>query len=197
MGISISQTRTEVVTQYEKEDKVLRLAKAKGVVDETGTATVYVLVPGEFGSGDGRWLAGGYGISEDYHPDDYVCCHIEDKDRILAMMMAQSMDPEATAPVPDEVVQAAGVIEGIGQAFPRYPLIQSYTDWDQPEENQGWYFWPLAMGNNLPPIGEMEINPIGGYGFAPSGFYIKILYKRPEGITTGSVRVNLDWGRKE
>ncbi|CAK0741547.1 hypothetical protein CCP1ISM_130013 [Azospirillaceae bacterium] len=193
-----SSLKAEVVTQYEKEDKVLRLAKAKGVVDpETNAAVVYVHIPGEFGSKDGRWLCGGYGIAEDYNPDDYVCCYVEDKDRLIAQMIALAINPEATEPLSDETIQNMGEIPNIGRAFPNYPLVQSYADWDQPPENQGWYFWPIATGSNTPPVGEVEINPIGGYGFAPSGFYIKVIYQRPEGVTTGTIRLNLDWGRKE
>src|SRR5690242_1967618 len=59
----------EVVTQYEKNDKDLKLAKLKGVVGEDGSATVELKVPGVFGSGDGRFVAGGYGITDDYNAD--------------------------------------------------------------------------------------------------------------------------------
>lgn len=187
----------EVVTQYEKNDKTLKLARDSGTVDENGTVTLYFKVPGTFGSGDGRFVVGGYGISEDYNKDDYVIVRVEDKDRIIAMMIAQAGDPNATEPVSDETVQGIGVIPGLDVAFPAYPMIRSYTDEDAAEENRGWYFWPLAQGNNLPPVGEIEVNPIGGYGFIPSGFYVKLIYQRPNGVTTGSFRSNIDWGRKE
>lgn len=193
----IADKPQEVVTQYELNDKTLKLARAKGEVDESRQVLLYFKVPGTFGSGQGRFVVGGYGISEDYNKDDFVIVRIEDKDRIIAMMIAQSMDPEATEPVSDETVQGVGVIPGIGEAFPAYPMIRSYTDEEAPEENRGWYFWPIAQGNNLPPVGEVEVNPIGGYGFIPSGFYIKLVYQRPEGVTTGSFRANIDWGRRE
>lgn len=187
----------EVVTQYEKNDKTLKLARAKGTTDETGKVELYFKVPGTFGSGDGRFVVGGYGIAETYNEDDYVIVRVEDKDRIIAMMIAQSMDPTATEPVSDATVQAIGVIPGIGEAFPAYPMIRSYTDEEVAEDNKGWYFWPMARGNAEPPAGEVEVNPIGGYGFIPSGFYIKLIYQRPEGVTTGTFRANIDWGRKE
>lgn len=187
----------QVVTQYELNDKTLKLAKCKGTTDENGSAILYFKVPGQFGSGTGRYVVGGYGISEDYNKDDYVIVRIEDKDRIIAWMIARSQDPNATQPVSDEIIQQIGVIPGVGEAFPSYPIIRSYTDEEADEENKGWFFWPLAQGNNLPPVGEIEVNPIGGYGFIPSGFYIKLIYQRPNGIRTGSFRANIDWGRKE
>lgn len=186
-----------VTTQHELNDKVLKLARAKGNVDSNGKVELYFKVPGIFGSGDGRFLTGGYGISEDYNKDDYVFVTVEDKDRIIAWIVAQSQNSNATQPAPDSFIQGIGVIPGIGRAFPSYPTIASYTEEDAAEENKGWYFWPNAQGNNLPPVGEVEINPIGGYGFAPSGFYMKLVYQRPSGITTGSFRANFDWGKKE
>lgn len=187
----------QVVTQYELNDKTLKLSKSMTAVDGNGYAVIYCKVPGEFGTGVGRYVAGGYGISEDYDKDDYVVVRVEDKDRIIAMMVALAMDANATQPVSDETIQQMGVVPGVGEAFPAYPIIKSYTDEEADEANRGWYFWPLAQGNNLPPVGEVEVNPIGGYGFIPSGFYIKLIYQRPEGKTTGSMRVNIDWGRKE
>ena len=161
----------EVVTQYEKNDKSLKLAKGKCAVGEDGSATITLKIPGIFGSGDGRYVAGGYAISSDYNPDDYVTVRILDNDRLLAMMLALQVNPSATEPLTDEQVQGVGEIPGIG-AFPQYPIVRSYTDDDMPAESQGWYFWPIATGNDTPAIGECEVNPIGGYGFLPSGFYI-------------------------
>lgn len=188
---------TIVTTQYELNDKTLKLARAAGNVDETGSVILYFKVPGTFGSGQGRYVVGGYGITEDYNKDDYVIIRIEDKDRIIALMMAQVADPNATEPLSDEAIQQMGVIPGLNEAFPQYPMVRSYTDEEAPEENKGWYFWPLAQAHGGPPIGEVEVNPIGGYGFIPSGFYIKLIYQRPQGITTGSFRANVDWGRKD
>lgn len=186
-----------VTTQYELNDKTLKLARGKCDTDENGYGVIYLKVPGQFGSGQGRYVIGGYGISETYDKDDYVIVMVEDKDRIIAWMVAQAIDPNATEPVADEMIQGMGVIGAIGEAFPQYPMIRSYTDEEIDEVNKGWYFWPLAQGNNLPPAGEIEVNPIGGYGFIPSGFYIKLIYQRPEGAPAGSMKANIDWGRKE
>lgn len=188
---------TSVTTQYEKNDKILKLAKGYAAVDSSNTATIYVKVPGTFGTGEGRYVIGGYAISSDYNADDFCTCYVEDKDRIIALMIAQAGNPSATIPVDDSVVQGMGVIPGIGQAFPNYPVVQSYTDDEQSADSQGWYFWPLSQGHDEAPVGEIEINPIGGYGFMPAGFYLKIVYNRPSDIVTGALRVNIDWGKKD
>jgi hypothetical protein len=185
---------TQVVTQYELNDKDLKLARGKIVLNNSNIGTSYVVVPGTIGSSDGRYVAGGYAISEDYNKDDAVLVYIEDKDRIIAMGIALSMNPNATTPVSDATVQGAGVIPGYG-AFPNYPTLKSYTDDEQPTDNQGWYFWPLANGTSSA-AGECEVEPIGGYGFIPAGFYIKLIYLRPVGVNTGSCRVNYYWGKK-
>lgn len=187
----------EVVTQYEKNDKDLKLAKGKCAVGQDGSATVSLKIPGAFGSGDGRYVAGGYAISADYNADDFVTVRIVDNDRSIAMMVALQINASAVSPVSDQTIQQMGVLPGIGLAFPQYPVVRSYTDDQMSSDSQGWYFWPIAMGNNIPPIGECEVNPIGGYGFLPSGFYIVVTYQRPNGVTTGTLRVNFDWGRKE
>lgn len=64
-------------------------------------------------------------------------------------------------------------------------VVGSYTDDAAPTDNQGWY---------LPPVrGTVKAETIGYYGFAPSGFYIKIVAKKANSITTGKFYVNLEW----
>lgn len=185
-----------VTTQYEMNDKDLKLARSLGTVGEDGSALISLRVPGTFGSSDGRYVAGGYAISEDYNKDDYITVHIEDTDREIAWALALSQDPSASVPLSDDSVKALGEIPGFG-AFPAYPVVRSYTDDDVLPENQGWYFWANAKGYNELANGECEVEPIGGYGFLPAGFYIVLKYFRPSGTTTGSCRVNFYWGRKE
>lgn len=186
-----------VMTQYETNDKDLKLAKAMQVVNpSTYKAVMSLKIPGTFGSSDGRYVAGGYAISEDYNKDDYVTVRVEDTDRLIALAVAQSQNPSATQPVDDATMQQMGVIPGSG-AFPEYPIVKSYTDDELDIANEGWYFWPLAIGNNTAPAGECEVEPIGGYGFIPAGMYIVLEYVRPNGVTTGSCRINLYWGKKE
>jgi hypothetical protein len=177
-----------VTTQFELNNKDLKLARGMATVDGTGKAIVTLKVPGAFGSGDGRYVAGGYGMTEDYEKDDYVLVYVEDTDRLLAMYAAQQADPNATEPLTDDQMRALG-------EFPNYPVVKSYTDDECDLANQGWYFWPASRGSSLAPIGEVEIEPIGGYGFIPSGFYLKIEYFR-NNLTTGAIRVNYWWGKR-
>lgn len=189
-----------VVTQYELNNKDLKLARAVGEVDSTGQVTLSMKIPGAWGTGPGRYIEGGYAISEDYNKDDYVLIWVSDDDRNIAMMIAQAQNPSATTPVPDSVIQGMGIIPGIGVAMPNYPIVKTYYDDDVQAENltnqyAGWYFWPLAQGHNLDPVGETEVESISGYALGPSGLYLKIQYVRPTGIITGGVRINFSWAR--
>jgi hypothetical protein len=186
----------EVVTQFEKNDKITKLARSKAEVNpSTKKATILIKVPGIAGSGDGRFISGGFAISEDYDKDDYATAKIKDEDRILAWQVALSQNPSATAPVSDATMIAIGSLPGI-QSLASYPYIGSYTEEELTSENEGWYFWPLAQGNNTVPCGETEVESLGGYGFLPSGLYLEIAYHRNT-LTTGSLRVNLEWGKVE
>lgn len=186
------QNTPTVTTQYELNDKDLKLAKAMGTIDPaTKKADIALQVPGGFGSGNGRYVAGGYAISEDYDRDDYVTVRIEDRDRYIAQTI-KAMASLSAVPTDAEVI-AMGTIPGVG-AFPNYPVVKSYTDDDVPEANRGWYFWSNALGNSQAPNGECEVEPIGGYGFLPAGFYIVMTYVRAT-KTTGSMRVNFYWGK--
>ena len=185
-----------VTTQFELNNKDLKLARACAEVDPaTGQATISMRVPGTFGSADGRYIEGGYATTEDYNKDDYALVWISDDDRNIAMMVALAMNPAATAPVADAIIQGMGVIAAIGMALPNYPIIKTYYDDETPSENSGWYFWPVAQGNNLSAVGETEVESIAGYAFCPSGFYLKIQYCRPSGVTTGGIRINFQWAR--
>lgn len=184
-----------VTTQFELNNKDLKLARGTATVDETQKAIVSIKVPGTFGETDGRYVAGGYAITEDYQKNDYATVRVEDTDRLIAWAVAQSQNPDASEPVSDEIIKGMGIIPFIGESLTNYPIVKSYTDDDLSPINQGWYFWPLAQGNGLPPVGECEIEPIGGYGFLPSGLYLVITYNRT--INTGSVNVNIWWGKLE
>lgn len=185
---------TQVTTQYEVNDKDLKLARGSANVDESKTALISIKIPGIFGSGNGRYIAGGYGISDDYDKDDFALAWISDEDRNIGWAVALSQNQNANAPIPDEVIKGMGYIPGIG-SFPNYPIIKSFNDEDLPKDNRGWYFWSDARGNGQAPCGEVEIEPIAGYGFLPSGFYINISYNRKT-LTTGSLRLNIYWGQR-
>ena len=186
-----------VTTQYELNDKDLKLARAMASVDSgTHSALISFKVPGTFGS-DGRYVAGGYATTEDYDKDDYALVWAADDDRMIAWAVALAMDPSATAPVSDDTIKGMGVIQGFGVAMPNYPMVKPYYDDAADMVNQGWYFWPTAQGNDLPPVGETEVEAIAGFAFMPSGLYLKVQYVRPEAKTTGSIRINFFWGKKE
>jgi hypothetical protein len=68
-------------------------------------------------------------------------------------------------------------------------VVNSYTDDEAPSDNQGWYIPPNP--------GYARVESIGGYGFAPSGFYIKITGKKGGGVTTGTLYVNLEWAQSD
>jgi hypothetical protein len=48
-------------------------------------------------------------------------------------------------------------------------VLKEYYDSELPEPNQGWQMYPAHSGS-----GEIEIDPIGGYGFIPAGLYLEI-----------------------
>lgn len=63
--------------------------------------------------------------------------------------------------------------------------VGGYTDDAAPSDNQGWYIPPNK--------GSVKAETVGFYGFAPSGFYIKIIGKKATGITEGTLFVNFEW----
>ena len=189
---------TTVTTQFEFNNKDLKIACTSAELPNDGATTsaiASIKCPGTFGTGLGRYIAGGYGITEDYNKDDRALLYVNDDDRCVAWALALASNPSATAPLSDATVIALGTLPApFNQAFPLYPVIKTYYDDQAPSDNQGWYFWAEAQGDGLPPIGETELEPIAGYAFLPSGFYLKIKYIRPAGVFTGGIRVNLDWG---
>lgn len=64
-------------------------------------------------------------------------------------------------------------------------IVGSYTDDSAPSANQGWYIPPSK--------GQLTAEAIGGYGFAPAGFYIMITAKKGNGLVTGTLYVNIEW----
>lgn len=154
---------TQVVTQFEKRDKTLKLASTCGAVQSDGTVVAYLKIPGTPNpAGDptleGRWISGGVAFFDTQTPGDIVTgVHFVDHDNMI----------------------------GQGVDF----VVGSYTDDYALSENQGWYIPPAR--------GQIDAEPIGGYGFAPAGFYVMVTGKKGGGITTGTLYVNLEWGRVE
>lgn len=187
------QTASVLTTQFERTDLDLKMARIKGSTTN-GTITVSLKIPGTFGVDDGRYIAGGYGIMDTYDPDDVLVVWVEDTDRIICAAMGLATDGTA-----DATVQGMGVLPSPLDAFgalPNYPKIKEYADTDVAADNQGWYFYPLAVGNSTPAVGEVEIEPLGFYGHPPSGLYLIFQVVRPN-IQTGTLRGDINWGKKE
>lgn len=180
--------KSEVKTQFERDDLTIKMARVKETI-VNGSARIALKVPGTPGVDEGRFLAGGYGMMDSYDPDDVLNCTIEDDDRVIAWGVALALDPAAVAPVSDATVQAMG-------DYPNYPVLGSYTDDEVDAENQGWYFWPLSQGNAQPPIGEVELEPLGFYGAVPAGFYLIFTITRPN-VSGGIIRGDIIWGKRE
>ncbi len=141
----ITESVQEVVTQEEKNDKVLKLAC--GLADVVnGSAIISITVP----SG-GRYAAGGYCFTD-----------------------AWTMGDKVTK---------------VQVTHPDYGVVKTYHDSDAPEANQGWLMYP-AHNNS----GEIEIDPIGGYGFIPEGFVLEI---HVNCATATKVAADYWWGKLE
>lgn len=67
-------------------------------------------------------------------------------------------------------------------------VVGSYTDDDADEVNRGWI---------IPPSGWVKAEAIGGYGFAPAGFYIKVIAFKAGESPSGKFYCNFEWGKTE
>jgi hypothetical protein len=147
----------QVVTQFEKRDKTLKIASIQAAVGGDGRATLLLKIPGTFGTEDGRWISSGIAFFDTWNAGDMIeSVRFTDEDNLLG--------------------GGAGAVIG------------SYTDEEVDDANKGW---------PIPPNKWIKAEAIGGYGFAPAGFYIKIVGKKAAGITTGTLYVALEWGKKE
>ena len=148
----------EVVTQFEKRDKIVKLASAQADVDVNSLATILIKIPGTPNSGAGRWIDGGIAWFDDQHKDDRILSvEFTDEDNLLG--------------------NGAGTVVG------------TYTDTELDAAQQGW-----RIPNKK---GMIEVIAMGGYGFAPAGFYIKITGKKGGSLTTGTIYMNIMWGKVE
>lgn len=171
--------KMNVTTESEKNDKVLKLASMEGTFDENGECTINFLVPEEFNGivppANGRWAAGGYAFTDAYKFGDRITeVNVIDIDRVMAI---------ANGGLTDEQMQAV---------VPTYPLLKTYHDTHVVEAYQGWRMYASQGGQ-----GEIEIDPIGGYGFIPSGLYIQLKFKKAEGSPATKVAADLWWARTE
>jgi hypothetical protein len=174
----------DVVTAMEVDDKNLRTFCAFADTDINGEAEICVPIPAP-----GRWVA--YGDAEfgpTRHMGDYVeVMEVTDLDRLIAWQIALSIDPQATAPVSDATVQAAG--------YPLYPVVGHFDErgfpGSMPPNAKGDIKGGMAMTFQY---GATEAQPVGGYAFIPEGFYFRVVGKKVSGQTTGfTLAVSIDW----
>lgn len=146
----------QVTTQFEKNDKDLKIASIIGNVDGNGDVEMTLQIPGTPGTADGRWINGGTAFFHTPHSGDRVtACEVVDLDDLL----------------------------GAGAGY----VVKTFHDQDVDANNQGWRI-PTKRG-------LVEVETMGGYGFIPAGLYIRIKGKKGEGITTGTLCINMEWAR--
>lgn len=149
---------SEVVTQFEKDDKMLKLACGVAECDGEGRAIVELEVPGTPGSGEGRYIDAGRVWFDTAHDDDKV-------EKV-------------------EIVDVNDML-GAGENF----VVRTWHDDDVAEENQGWFIPKSQNG--------IAVESLGGYGFIPAGFTLRITGKKGSSQTSGKLYVNLKWGKQE
>jgi hypothetical protein len=146
-------------TQFERTDIVLKCAKSSAVFS-SGEAEISIKVPGTPGSGDGRYVAGGYAFTDLFSFGDKMkSISIVDVDNILG--------------------------------YGAHTVIQTYHDADVDEVNKGWFMWPSHSVSGSA-SGEIEIDPLGYYGFIPSGLYLEIYF---ECSLATNVYCDIWWGQ--
>jgi hypothetical protein len=149
-----------VTTQFEKNDKVLKLASLEGTL-VSGATTLSIKIPGTPGTAEGRWIAGGFAFTDVWTKGDRLTTiEIKDNDNITG--------------------QGAGT------------TLKSYADLDLDPLFQGWRMWPSSQVG-----GEIEIDPIGGYGFVPAGLYLEISFQMATGSAATWVCCDIWWGKNE
>jgi hypothetical protein len=66
-------------------------------------------------------------------------------------------------------------------------VIVRYHDEEMATADQGW---------NIPKhVGLVEVDALGGYGFVPSGLYLRVKASKGESQTTGTFYINIKWGK--
>lgn len=181
--------RQETVGQMEKDDKTLRCVCAFTVTDSNGSAKFAIPVPSK-----GRYIAYGDAEFESRSFGDYVAkIEVVDLDRLIAWQVAFAMDSNATEPLPDEAIQAAGN-QIPGGPFPLYPILGFYDEKNFAEELP-----ENALGNPRGGMamtfayGSTEVQPVGGYGFIYEGFYLCIEVQKSTAVSGVKCQLSIDW----
>jgi hypothetical protein len=179
----------EVVTQFEKDDKVLKLASATAsFVDNV--AQVKFRVPGASGT-IGRYIAGGYAKTDRYGWNDRITeVKIVDSDFVYAGV-------SGFYPATPEAAGIPGT-EGLswGDIMPDGLTLETYHDDDVAEENKGWRFYAgayLGDGNE----GECEVEPIGGFGKIPAQTDLIVTVEKESSSPASKMALDLWWAEGE
>lgn len=179
----ITPIMRNVVTSHERDDKMLRTLCGFADTDVNGVAEICIPVPQP-----GRWIA--YGDCEfdvRHFGDRVTTMEVADLDRLVAWQIALAIDPGATEPVADAVVQASG--------YPDYPILGYYDERSLPDplpaNAKGTLYPGMAMTFQY---GITEAQPVAGYAFIPGGMYFRLKAKKASPNTTGfKCYVSIDW----
>lgn len=178
--------KNEVVTEFELDDKVLKLAHTKGTVVD-GIATMELEVPGTVGT-VGRHIAGGYCISDKYGWDDRIkVVEVVDKNFLYAGGLYPATPLEA------------GIegTEGLSWAdiMPTGVVLETYHDNDVPEANAGWSFWAGERVGDFNE-GDCEVEPIGGFGKIPAKTFLRAVFEAGAGSPATKCKIVYWWGKQ-
>lgn len=207
-------TTVEVVNQMEKNDKDLKAMCMFAITDEDGIATVECPVPA-----GGRYIAYGDAEFENRHFFDRVIgIEVCDKDRLIASQIggalgAGTLDDASMRALPSVVGSALGLGRDATPAemdaqfgagnwdFPAYPTLKTYHEDSFPASPESFAGGPPQWSSGMSmtfKYATTEVSPIGGYGYLPGGFWIKITCKKGE-RAVGAERVgvglavSIDW----
>lgn len=186
----------EVTTQDEKNDKTLRMVYAFSETNSQGIARICVKIPTS-----GRKIAYGDAEFETRKFGDIISkIEAADLERRLAWSIALSINPEATEPVADEMVQAMSreQLGGDIGPFPLYPTLDWYDERKlYPSEEAPFNEGTIGGGCTMTfTFGTTEVQPVGGYGNLSGDIYLVIEAKN---ILTARAagekcQFSIDWG---
>lgn len=175
--------KSPVVTDFETNDKTLRTVCAFTETDANGLAEFCIPIPE-----NGRYIAYGDIEFKNREFGDYVkTIEIVDLDRVLAMQIALSINPQANSPVDDET--AANVL-----GIQTYPILGHYDERNLvvpiPENARGTILGGMSMSFQY---GITEAQPIGGYGSLPGLMYLRIVAKKKTAVSGQECQLSIDW----
>lgn len=166
---------SEVITQMEKDDKILVLLSAEGEF-VNDISNIEIEIPGTPGE-IGLYVKEGYGFTDAFAWGTRVTrVALVDKNYIFAGTLYPA-EPEPG------VTWAQAMPDGVelGDYCNRTGLN---------DVNKGWRLWCEEGGQ-----GGVDIDNLAGYGHLLSGCFLQIRFVKPTGSTPQYVAVNLQCGR--